>query len=72
MRLVLIAVLIAVSSGAQAKPNAVARCLAEAGVTNAQWQNREATFAQGAVVKDCMTRHGVNITVRKRDGSVLY
>jgi hypothetical protein len=47
-------------------------CLAQAGVTDAQWRNRQATFAQGAIVKDCMTKHGVNITVHRRDGSVLY
>jgi hypothetical protein len=72
MRLILLAVLLAISTSAQAKPNVRAMCLAQAGVTDAQWRNRQATFAQGAIVKDCMTKHGVNITVHRRDGSVLY
>jgi hypothetical protein len=57
---------------AEAKENARATCLARAGVTGQQWRNRQATYAQGAVMKQCMTEHGQNITVRKKDGSVLY
>jgi hypothetical protein len=57
---------------AEAKENARATCLARAGVTDQQWRNRQATYAQGAVMKQCMTEHGQNITVRKKDGSVLY
>jgi hypothetical protein len=57
---------------AEAKENARAMCLARAGVTDQQWRNRQATYAQGAVMKQCMTEHGQNITVRKKDGSVLY
>ena len=57
---------------AEAKENARAICLARAGVTDQQWRNRQATYAQGAVMKQCMTEHGQNITVRKKDGSVLY
>ena len=57
---------------AEAKENARAMCLARAGVTDQQWRNRQATYAQGAVMKQCMTEHGQNIAVRKKDGSVLY
>jgi hypothetical protein len=57
---------------AEAKENARTICLARAGVTDQQWRNRLATYAQGAVMKQCMTEHGQNITVRKKDGSVLY
>ena len=57
---------------AEAKENARAICLARAGVTDQQWRNRQATYAQGAVMKQCMTEHGQNITVKKKDGSVLY
>ena len=57
---------------AEAKENARVTCLARAGVTDQQWRNRQATYAQGAVMKQCMTEHGQNITVRKKDGSVLY
>ena len=57
---------------AEAKENARAMCLARAGVTDQQWRNRQATYAQGAVMKQCMTEHGQNMTVRKKDGSVLY
>lgn len=52
--------------------NARAACLARAGVTEQQWQGRNATYAQGAIFKSCMTEHGQNVTVRRRDGSVLY
>jgi hypothetical protein len=57
---------------ANARENARAICLAKAGVTDQQWRNRQATYAQGAVMKECMTQHGQNITVKRRDGSVLY
>jgi hypothetical protein len=57
---------------ADARENARAICLAKAGVTDQQWRNRQATYAQGAVMKECMTQHGQNITVKRRDGSVLY
>ncbi|WP_445490596.1 hypothetical protein [Rhodopseudomonas sp. RCAM05734] len=52
--------------------NARATCLARAGVTEQQWQGRHASFAQGAVFKSCMAEHGQNVTVHKRDGSVLH
>ncbi len=52
--------------------NVRALCLARAGVTEQQWQQRRATYAQGAVVKICMTEHGQDFTVRRRDGSILY
>jgi Ni/Co efflux regulator RcnB len=61
------------ASAAEAKgKSARATCLARAGVTEQEWQQRRASYAQGAVVKACMTEHGQDITVRRRDGSVLY
>jgi hypothetical protein len=54
------------------KGSARAACLAEAGTTEAIFSARRATYAQGAVYKSCMLKHGQNVTVRRGDGSVLY
>lgn len=65
--------LVAGASLAAAKGrDARATCLARAGVTEQQWQGRNATYAQGAIFKKCMAEHGQDVTVRRRDGSVLY
>ncbi|MBR0830391.1 hypothetical protein JQ596_33275 [Bradyrhizobium manausense] len=49
-----------------------AKCLAEAGTTEAIFSARKATYAQGAIYKSCMTRLGHDVTVRRGDGSKLY
>jgi hypothetical protein len=52
--------------------SARAACLAQAGTTEAIFSARKATFAQGAVYKQCMTGKGFDVVVRKGDGSRLY
>jgi hypothetical protein len=52
--------------------SARAACLTEAGTTEAIFSARKATFAQGAVYKQCMTGKGHDVVVRKGDGSRLY
>lgn len=62
-------------AGAAGKPGyaaARAACLAQAGTTEAIFSARQATYAQGAVYKECMTAKGHNVTVFKKDGSKLY
>lgn len=59
-------------SGRNAGGSVRATCFARAGVTERQWQSRQATYAQGAVVKECMAEHGQDILVRRKNGSTLY
>ena len=67
-------VLGAVSAEAAQKGYASARaaCLAQAGTTEAIFSARKATYAQGAVYKQCMTQKGFDVQVLKGDGSRLY
>ena len=61
-------------AGAAGKGYASARaaCLAEAGTTEAIFSARKATYAQGAIYKQCMTAKGHDVSVYKSDGSKLY
>ncbi|TYL96041.1 hypothetical protein FXB40_12790 [Bradyrhizobium rifense] len=52
--------------------SARAACLAEAGTTEAIFSARKATYAQGAVYKQCMTAKGHDVTVVKSNGTKLY
>lgn len=47
-------------------------CLAQAGTDEATFSNRRATFAQGAIYKQCMASKGHDVVVRRGDGSRLY
>ncbi len=49
--------------------SARAACLAQAGTDDSA---RKATYAQGAMYKQCMTAKGHDVVVRKSDGSRLY
>jgi hypothetical protein len=48
-----------------------AACLAQAGVTAQQWKNMQASEAQGAAYKSCMAGHGIEVTVRRRNGTTF-
>jgi len=52
--------------------SARAACLAQAGTTEAIFSAKKATYAQGAVYKQCMTEKGHNVSVFRSDGSKLY
>src|SRR3954464_5788868 len=71
---IVLALLLSASANAAGKGYASARasCLAQAGTTEAIFSARKATYAQGAVYKQCMTAAGHDVVVRKRDGSQLY
>jgi hypothetical protein len=71
----LAAIVLTISSAdaaAKGYGSARAACLAQAGTTEAIWRARRATYAQGAIYKDCMTAKGQDVVVLKRDGSRLY
>ena len=59
------------SGGRADAGNAKAKCLAQAGVTAAQWGAKEATQAQGMAYKSCMAQQGISVTVTRRDGSTF-
>lgn len=52
--------------------SARAACLAQAGTTEEIFSARKATYAQGAVYKQCMTAKGHDVTVLKSNGAKLY
>ncbi|PAY04051.1 hypothetical protein CK489_32715 [Bradyrhizobium sp. UFLA03-84] len=57
-------------SGGRADAGKVkAKCLAQAGVTAAQWNAMKASESQGMAYKSCMAENGINVTVRRRNGS---
>ena len=60
------------AAGKQGYASARAACLTQAGTTEAIFSARKATYAQGAIYKECMTAKGHNISVYKSDGSKLY
>ena len=66
-----IALVVGPACAQAATKNARTTCLARAGVTEQQWQARQASYAQGAAFRSCMAEHGQNVIVHKRDGSVL-
>jgi hypothetical protein len=57
-------------SGGRADASKVkAKCLAQAGVTPQQWRAMQASQAQGVAYKSCMAENGIDVTVRRRNGS---
>ena len=59
------------SGGRSDAANVKAKCLAQAGVTAAQWSAKQATQAQGLAYKSCMAQQGINVSVTRRDGSTF-